>query len=282
MDFNVKVGYLPAVVPPSAFPDATNTGVPSGTSLLAVPSQATSGSGWSWNGFAVVPTGNGVTISGLDINGQYDSATANRTGCKLQNSKIRGLSSTSDYYVSLASSNQLVNCDVGGLADGVTQTAIAGVFTGGPNNLITACNIHHIGDGLRVDGGTVVSECYIHDLVMQDPSTPGYAHSDGSQSTSTTNTALIRFYHNTVEGGSNQCLFFEHDKGPIEVVFNRLIYVNKNNSSTSNAIGAYEGTSILVQDNVFDNTFKGGSALVCNIPKTTSGNTYADGTAAVL
>src|SRR5712691_5335961 len=53
------------------FPDATNTGVPSGTTLKTVGTgagQVSSGTGWSFNsGGWVAVTGNGATLSGLNI-----------------------------------------------------------------------------------------------------------------------------------------------------------------------------------------------------------------------
>src|SRR2546423_12808670 len=49
------------------YPDATNTGVPAGTTLKAVPSQVTSGPGWSYNASTstVTVTAKGTVLSGL-------------------------------------------------------------------------------------------------------------------------------------------------------------------------------------------------------------------------
>src|SRR5580693_3581137 len=56
---------------PSAcgYPDATNTGVPAGTTLKSVPSQVSSGPSWSYNvaNNEVVVTGAGAVLSGLSI-----------------------------------------------------------------------------------------------------------------------------------------------------------------------------------------------------------------------
>lgn len=55
------------------FPDSTNTGVPSGTTLINVPAQETSGPGWSWNGQGdVVVTGQGAVIDGLNVDGDIE------------------------------------------------------------------------------------------------------------------------------------------------------------------------------------------------------------------
>src|SRR6185437_5298996 len=51
------------------YPDATNTGVPAGTTLKSVPSQVSSGPGWAYNAAtdAVVVKVNGTVLSGLNI-----------------------------------------------------------------------------------------------------------------------------------------------------------------------------------------------------------------------
>ena len=52
-----------------SYPDATNTGVPSGMTLKSVPSQVSSGPGWHYNaaGNYVIVTVNGTVLSGLYI-----------------------------------------------------------------------------------------------------------------------------------------------------------------------------------------------------------------------
>jgi hypothetical protein len=56
---------------PSAcgYPDATNTGVPAGTTLTSVPAQATTGPGWSYNTTTQTlnVTTSGTVLSGLNI-----------------------------------------------------------------------------------------------------------------------------------------------------------------------------------------------------------------------
>ena len=51
------------------YPDASNTGVPSGTVLKSVPGQVSSGPGWYYNaaGNDVIVTGKGTVLSGLYI-----------------------------------------------------------------------------------------------------------------------------------------------------------------------------------------------------------------------
>src|SRR5271170_5673715 len=51
------------------YPGAATTGVPSGTTLKTVPSQVSSGPGWSYNAAdgEVIVTGKGATLTGLSI-----------------------------------------------------------------------------------------------------------------------------------------------------------------------------------------------------------------------
>jgi hypothetical protein len=71
------------IVAPHAcgFPDATNTGVPAGMILRAVPGQVSSGRGWSYNRAAreVDVTGNDAVLSGLSIRGNLNIAASNVT-----------------------------------------------------------------------------------------------------------------------------------------------------------------------------------------------------------
>src|SRR6266567_3617066 len=73
---------LNCVSNPSAcgYADATNTGVPSGTTLINVPAQATSGTGWSWDSQGWVNvTGVGATVSGLNVAGDIAIKAAHVT-----------------------------------------------------------------------------------------------------------------------------------------------------------------------------------------------------------
>src|ERR1700691_2571120 len=67
---NAHASALNCAATPSqcGYPDATNTGVPSGTTLKTVPGQVSSGPGWSYNtGGWVNVTGNGASLTGLKI-----------------------------------------------------------------------------------------------------------------------------------------------------------------------------------------------------------------------
>jgi hypothetical protein len=111
-------GLTNCAAKPSAcsYPDATNTGVPAGTTLKSVPSQVTSGPGWSYNATtkAVVVSVNGTVLSGLNIpsnltinasnvtvknvqvvtGGTFGISLTHTTGVTIENSTISGQNAT--------------------------------------------------------------------------------------------------------------------------------------------------------------------------------------------
>jgi hypothetical protein len=264
-----------------SFPTAACTGYAhTGTTLAKVPSQATSGNGWTWNGYAVATTVAGTTISGLDISGGFEDSKGAAT---LKNSYVRCTGIT-DWCLTVASNALITDVEIGGGANGTTMSTATGVYTGGPNNVFRQINIHNTSDGMRVDGGTSIYDSYIHDLIMNEAPAPG-AHSDGSQTTA--GYSPILFDHDYVEGGTNDALFFEVSSSPITVNHTFLKYRIRNGVSSSFGIGAYHGASISITNNIFSNEFKGGSgsasgsAITNSIsPATITGNTFEDGTPA--
>ena len=98
------------------YPDATNTGVPAGTTLKSVPGQVSSGPGWHYNaaGNDVIVTVNGTVLSGLYIpynlridasnvtvkdvqvvtGGAFGISLTHTTGVTIENSTISGQNST--------------------------------------------------------------------------------------------------------------------------------------------------------------------------------------------
>src|SRR5450755_826181 len=76
------VAQLNCAAAPSAcgYPDATNTGVPAGTTLLTVPGQVSSGPGWHYDSRGWVEvTGNGANLTGLYIPMNLDITASNVT-----------------------------------------------------------------------------------------------------------------------------------------------------------------------------------------------------------
>lgn len=240
-------------VPSGYYPAASCTGYPAGTTLTKVPSQATSGTGWVWNGGVVNATGNNVTISGLEISGGVDLTSY--SGVTFKNSWVK-CTGISDFCLTIGTSSTVVDTEVG---DSSSPNAAIGTWSGGPNDIFTRVHIHDTSDGMRIDGGTTTTDSYIHTLSY--PSFPG-AHSDGSQTTADAlpTTPLI-FTHNTVQGGNNDGLFFQSGT-TVTIQNNYLVFDNRAGENTSFGLGFYNVTGpITIKDNVFDNAFGAATSI---------------------
>ena len=157
----------------SGFPDATNTGVPSGTALKA------------YNGDLIVTT-NGAVISGLDIKGAVYINADNVTlvNCRVTDGNfavvnIKGRGAT------------VQNCEINGTGTGDNSTGINGAGTFIRNN------IYNVENGINVTGSVTIKDNYIHDLkAASDP------HYDGIQIDGGSSNSIIS--HNTVINAHDQ------------------------------------------------------------------------------
>jgi hypothetical protein len=155
---------------PAAFPDATNTGVPAGTTLTAYAGPMT------------------ITTAGTVI----DSKRI--TGCiviKANNVTIsRSLLQSNGCFFNVLSDNgntglKLTDVEIDGQNNVTGDSAING---GGFTCL--RCDIHGTLDGIKAQSNVVVQDSYIHDLAMTADS-----HNDGIQSLGTTS---LQIRHNTI------------------------------------------------------------------------------------
>jgi hypothetical protein len=143
----------------TSFPDATNTGVPAGTTLKP-------------SGGLVLSTP-GQVVSGLDINGSVDIQASNVT---LENCIIHVTDPTAYWGVIVRDGLGVLikNCTIIGPGSSAT-TQVSGVNIMGGQVTIDSCNISQVGHGVDVGSGpTVVENSYIHDL-NSNPS----SHYDG-------------------------------------------------------------------------------------------------------
>ena len=166
------------------YPDATNTGVPSGTTLTA--------SG------AIDVTIDGTIIENLDITGRIQVDANNVT---VRNCRI----TSGDYYPILNNGLNLLvqDTEVIGTSTNVTSCI---AFT---NYTAQRCNLHGSADGLKADSNVLIEDCYIHDLA-----TDSTTHNDGTQSTGGTD---VTIRHNTYQlggvSGINSCLEVGNEGG---------------------------------------------------------------------
>lgn len=272
----VPIPPTPAGPVDTSAPSAASTGVPAGVKLTSVPGQITSGTGWRWVGWGLQVTQANVALNGLDINGPVSNTFA---GLTVTNSRIR-CTGEKDWCLSLGNNSEVSHVEIGGGADGTTFVSAIGVWTGGSGagNALTAINIHHTTDGMRVDGGTTLADSYIHDLSMGQ--IPG-AHSDGIQSTGGGN-VVIR--HNKISSGNNCNVFLQWLSGnaaitSYSITGNTFVAANQGGEQTSYGVCAYspEVSGVTVSSNTFSRGYQvapltapGGSVL--------SHNLLADGT----
>jgi hypothetical protein len=146
------------------YPDATNTGVPAGTTLRAVPSQVRSGPGWHWDSRGWVEIdGDGATFShysvaaNVDVTASGAVVTENRISVRGQSfgvsvrhaRNVRVQHNTISSPVALGRDRLLVGVkDIYGDATGLR---------------VRANNISHASTAVQLDDG-VVTDNYIHDF----------------------------------------------------------------------------------------------------------------------
>ncbi|HTZ43825.1 MAG TPA: DUF4082 domain-containing protein [Jatrophihabitans sp.] len=265
--------------PTSSAPSGSSSGagVPAGTSLTAVPAQATSGAGWTWTGSALKITGPNVTLNGLDINGAVQGSYDNVT---ISNSKIR-CTNESQWCVSLGNHNKLQNDEIGGGANGTTFGSAIGLWSGGSNagNVISGVDIHNTSDGMRIDGGTTITGTYVHNLIMGDPADPS-AHSDGIQSTGGANVTVS---NSRFETGNNCNIFLQWLSGNpaisnYTITGNSFTAGNRNGQQTSYGVCAYspDVSGVTISNNTFSYGYQV-SPLTAPSGSNVSGNVYTDG-----
>ena len=164
-------GLTNCAAKPSAcsYPDATNTGVPAGTTLKSVPSQVTSGPGWSYNATtkAVVVSVNGTVLSGLNI---PSNLTINASNVTVKNVQVLtdggfGISLTHTTGVTIENSTiSGQNATIGRL-----NAAISDVYGDSTGIVVKDNNISYFRTAVQLSAGLVDGN-YIHN--------PGYVAGD--------------------------------------------------------------------------------------------------------
>lgn len=208
--------------PPTATGPVTPTGgtgwkaagVPGGTALKRVPEDVRSGTGWTADssGNVFVKQAD-VTLSGLLIRGSVQN---HYNGLKIVNSLVRCVGEN-DWCVTLGESSSITSTEIGGQLDGKTYGHAVAIWTGesSARNVIDKVLIHHQISGIRLDGGTTVTNSYIHGLPMGDPvmnfGTGKVNRDDHSGGIMGTRGANVVLRGNRIEGGNTANVFVQHD-----------------------------------------------------------------------
>jgi hypothetical protein len=192
----VKASQLNCIAAPSkcGYPDATNTGVPAGTTLLAVPGQLTSGPGWHYDSRGWVEvTGNGAVLSGLAISTNLDISASNVT---IQNVKVTN-SGQSSLGISLRHTVGVTieHSTITGLnaTSGRLMVGVKDAYGDSTGLKVLSSNIFMVGTGVQTESGLIQGN-YIHDIGYIPGDHLDGVHSDGggtSPLTITGNTILM-------------------------------------------------------------------------------------------
>ena len=216
------------------YPDATNTGVPTGTTLKSVPAQVSSGSGWYYYATDndVVVTVNGTVLSGLYIphnlrirasnvtvknvqvvaSGAFGISLTHTTGVTIENSAISGTNSTT----------------------GRVGSAIDDVYSDSTGMVIKANNIFNFKTAIQISTGLVDGN-YIHN--------PGFIAGDHTNGFYTAGgTKPLTIQNNTIFNSIGQTDAINLDAGSAGVpVANKTV---QNNFLAGGAYTIYGGTAL--------------------------------------
>jgi hypothetical protein len=172
------------------FPDATSTGVPTGTALRSVPGQVSSGPGWHFNpeGGYVMVTAPDTVLSGLSISGTLEIDASDVT---VQNVQIV---TGGNFGISLRHTTGVTieNSTISGrnLTSGRVNSAIDDVYGDSTGIVIKNNDISQFRTGVQVSTGLIVGN-YIHD--------PGYIHGDHTNGIYVAGTTKpLTIYGNTI------------------------------------------------------------------------------------
>ncbi len=205
------------------YPDASNTGVPAGTTLKTVGTgagQVSSGPGWSFNsGGWVAVTGNGASLTGLNI--PYGVVISANNVTLNNDNIVTGGPAAIGVSLRNTAGATIENTTITGLGTGPNRvtTGIKDVFSNSTGINVNHDNISEFETGVQLESG-LVQDNYIHD--------PGYAtgdHTNGVMSNGGTTPLTIN--HNTIfnNRGQTDCvgLFEDFSAQANRTVTNNLL-----------------------------------------------------------
>lgn len=174
------------------YPDDATTGVQAGVSLVKVPSERTSGPGWSYdNQDGVVVTGDGAILSGLDISNGIEVKASNVTI-----SNVRVTTSGDWWGIGLYHANNvtILHTEISSpykTGAGRLEVGIKDVYGDAIGTKVVATDVWHTSTGIQFNNG-LIQDCYIHDM--------GYLSGDHLNGTTSNagSDQLLTIAHNTI------------------------------------------------------------------------------------
>jgi hypothetical protein len=244
------------------FPDATNTGVPSGMTLKTVGTgagQVSSGTGWSYNaGGWVAVTGNGTTLSGLNI--PYGVVISANNVTLNDDNIVTGGPSAIGVSLRHTSGATIQNTTIAGVDSGANRvtTGIKDIFSDSTGLTVNHDNISLFETGVQLESGLVENN-YIHD--------PGFIAGDHTNGVMSNGGSVpLTITHNTVFNNRTQtdaiALFEDFSAQANRTVTNNLLAgggycIYGGNTKTSNG----PTSNIVITGNVIATNYfpKGGA-----------------------
>jgi hypothetical protein len=256
------------------YPDATNTGVPSGTSLKSVPGDVSKGSGWHFDSRGwVAVDGEGAVLDGLNIPYNVDITAANVT---IKNSRITVRGEGFGISIRRAANVTIANNEISGpdAGSGRLMVGIKDIYADSSNLQVLRNDIWHTSTGVQIDQG-LIEDNYIHDM--------GYVsgdHLNGTTSNGGTKQLTIR--GNTVLNQHNQTdaisLFQDFGRQANRTIEGNLLAGGGYTLYGGANPGAADTSNIKVTNNRFARTFYGKSGYygpVTAFDKSDSGNVWS-------
>ena len=234
----------------NGWPNATNTGVPSGTSLTS------SGS--------ITVTTDGAVIEKLDITGSITVLANNVT--------IRKVRLTSgDYYPIRYFDNNntgllVEDSEIIGLSGDVTSAIAFQHYTA------RRLNIHGMADGLKANADVLIEDCWIHNL-----SNGPTEHNDGVQSTGGKG---VTIRHNNISGASNATVQTGDESGAAteDMIIENNLLSGGGYTLNIRGTGATVPKNTCVINNRFVHDAAYGPWTLDDPAPTVTGNVYDEGT----
>lgn len=197
---------------PSAcgYPDAGNSGIPSGTTLKQVPGDITSGKGWHYDSRGwIAVNGDGAVLDGISTTKSIEVTADNVT---IKNSKITVTGNTWGIGARHTTNLVVKNNDISSphnSGSGRLEVGVKDVYGDARGTQVIGNDIWNTSTGVQIDSG-LIQDNYIHDLGLRDGDHVNGTTSNGGSSQPLT----IR--HNTVFNphGQTDAISLFQDFGP--------------------------------------------------------------------
>jgi hypothetical protein len=170
------------------YPDATNTGIPAGTTLLRVPQDVTSGPGWVWDSRGWLQASSGAVVKNLVVSGSVMVGGSNIT---VTNVRIPIGGETWGIGLQHATNAVITNTEIG--VKGASPRLMVGIkdiYGDSTGSQFLRNNVANTSTGVQIYEG-VIADNYVHDMGFTSGD-----HINGTTSNGSTTMMTIR--HNTI------------------------------------------------------------------------------------